>query len=135
MFDIVPTVLEIANISAEHVHFGQSLVKQLNGELGDPDRAVFAEGGYATNEPRDFEGDESNGGLPTNPNFIYYPKLMQEQHHKLSVCRAAMVRTLTHKLIFRSDPTDPDHDSELYDLVKDPLETMNVYNKPEYSDI
>ena len=60
---------------------------------------------------------------------------MQEQHHKLSVCRAAMVRTLTHKLIFRSDPIDPDHDSELYDLVKDPLETMNVYNKPEYSDI
>ena len=46
-----------------------------------------------------------------------------------------MVRTLTHKLVFRSDPTDPDHNSELYDLVKDPQETMNVYNKPEYASV
>lgn len=46
-----------------------------------------------------------------------------------------MVRTLTHKLVFRSDPMDPDHHSELYDLVKDPLETTNVYNKPEYASV
>lgn len=98
-------------------------MKQLNGESGDSNRAIFAEGGYATNEPRDFEGDESQGGIPSDPKNIYYPKLMQEQNDKLSVCRSAMVRTLTHKLIFRSDPTDPDHDSELYDLVKDPFET------------
>jgi hypothetical protein len=37
------------------------------------------------------------------------------------------VRTLTHKLVFRFDPTDTDHDSELYDLVHDPRELMNIY--------
>ena len=46
-----------------------------------------------------------------------------------------MVRTSTHKLVFRSDPTDADHDSELYDLVNDPRELMNVYKNSEYSEI
>lgn len=46
-----------------------------------------------------------------------------------------MVRTSTHKLIFRSDPTDADHDSELYDLVKDPRETKNVYHDEAYKDV
>ena len=66
-------------------------------------QAVFAEGGYATNEPRDFEGDASTGGLgPTTG--IYFPKLRQQQEQPLSVCRSASVRTLTHKLIYRTDP-------------------------------
>ena len=89
-------------------------------------------GGYATNEPRDFEGDASTGGTGS-PLAIYYPKLMQQQHHPLSVCRAVSVRTLTHKLIFRSDPTDADHDSELYDLAKDPRELDNVYGDASYA--
>ena len=46
-----------------------------------------------------------------------------------------MVRTSTHKLVFRSDPTDADHDSELYDLVKDPRETKNVYKDEAYKDV
>ena len=43
------------------------------------------------------------------------------------------VRTLTHKLVFRTDPTDADHDSELYDLVADPLELSNVYGNASYA--
>ena len=66
-------------------------------------QAVFSEGGYATNEPRDFEGDASTGGLGPSTG-IYYPKLKQQQEQPLSVCRAASVRTLTHKLVFRTDP-------------------------------
>ena len=43
----------------------------------------------------------------------------------LSVCRSVSVRNLTHKLVFRSDPLDRDHSSELYDLVADPYELSN----------
>ena len=132
LFDIVPTLLEIANITATHVHFGLSQKSQLFGASGDKLRAVFAEGGYATNEPRDFEGDASQGGLG-NPNQIYYPKMLQQQQQPLSVCRAASVRTLTHKLVYRTDPEDADHDSELYDLIADPQEVTNVYNNGTYA--
>ena len=132
LFDIVPTLLDIANITATHVHFGISQKEQLYGASGDERRAVFAEGGYATNEPRDFEGDPSQGGVG-NPNQIYYPKMLQQQEKPLSVCRAASVRTLSHKLVYRTDPTDADHDSELYDLAADPLEMVNVYNNGSYA--
>jgi len=133
LFDIVPTFLDLAGINLTHVQFGVSQKDQiLRGAPGDDGRAVFAEGGYATNEPRDFEGDPSTGGTGSRT-AIYYPKLMQQQEHPLSVCRAASVRTLTHKLVFRTDPTDADHDSELYDLVADPLELSNVYGNASYA--
>ena len=46
----------LAGIEEEHVHYGRSLVPQLNGMEGDARHFVFAEGGYSTHEPRDFEG-------------------------------------------------------------------------------
>merc|ERR1711934_276783 len=95
---------------------------------------VFAEGGYSTHEPRDFEGNPANGGIP-DPSNIYYPKLMQQIEKPLSVCRSASVRTQTHKLVFRTDPTAEDHDSELYDLTDDPLELNNVYKNETYSTV
>jgi len=60
---------------------------------------------------------------------------MQQQEKPLSVCRAASVRTLTHKLVLRTDPTDPDHDSELYDLQKDPQESQNRYDDAAYKEV
>lgn len=46
LFDIVPTVLEIAGINLTHVQFGVSQLPQLMGHAsGDESRAVFAEGG------------------------------------------------------------------------------------------
>ena len=43
LFDIVPTVLELAGINLTHIQFGVSQVKQLHGAAGDATRAVFAE--------------------------------------------------------------------------------------------
>jgi len=135
LFDIVPTMLELANINASHVHFGSSLAPQvLLGVGGDPLRRVYAEGGYSTREPRDFEGDDSSGGMPED-GTDYYPKNLQQQEVPLSVCRAVMIRTLEYKLIYRSDWSDTDHDSELYDLRADPNELTNVYNVDEYRSI
>ena len=134
LFDIVPTLLELHDIPLQHVQFGVSQKKILLHGLKheNTQRAVYSEGGY--NEPRDLEGDASTGGLPPK-SAIYYPKSLQQQEQPLSVCRAASVRTSTHKLIVRTHPLDEDHDSELYDLVNDPLELYNVYNNASYIEI
>jgi arylsulfatase A-like enzyme len=134
LFDIVPTLLDLANIPLQHVQFGVSQKDVLlhGAHLADPNRSVFAEGGY--NEPRDLEGDASTGGIPSKDN-IYYPTSKQQQEKPLSVCRAASVRTSTHKLVVRTHPLDEDHDSELYDLVHDPLELHNVYGNASYAGV
>lgn len=132
IFDQMATVLELAGIEAEHTHFARSLVPQLKGATGDPDRAVFAEGGYDSFEPECFEGESSRDSWAMhNTNSIYYPKLALQQSDPLSVCRSSMIRTSTHKLVRR--PATNEH--ELYDLQADPLETVNRYHDPNYAGI
>jgi hypothetical protein len=46
-----------------------------------------------------------------------------------------MIRTGSYKLVRRSDPLDPDHDSELYDLINDPQELTNQYDNPSFAAI
>ena len=58
----------------------------------------------------------------------YWYKSHVQQTYPLSVCRAVSVRTKDWKLVYRTDPTDADHDSELYDLNADPLELTNAYD-------
>ena len=133
LFDIVATTLELAQIEAKHVHFSRSLAPYLqsggpSSEI-NPRRFVFSEGGYATNEARDHEGWD---GLPDKSSDYYYKEAL-EMEVPLSVCRAVSVRNLTHKLVYRSDPTDPDHSSELYDLVADPYELSNKYADPSHA--
>ena len=36
LFDVMPTVLELAGVEAKHTHFARSLMTQLRGEPGDP---------------------------------------------------------------------------------------------------
>ncbi|WP_248930062.1 sulfatase-like hydrolase/transferase [Paenibacillus hamazuiensis] len=131
LFDIMATVLELADTEAEHDHFAHSLVPQLNGAAGDPDRAVFAEGGYNPREPHCFEGDPvRDGWFANNPDSYYWPKARQQQEQPHSVCRTTMMRTQEYKLIRRTDEVN-----ELYDLKKDPMELWNVYDDPEYAGV
>jgi arylsulfatase A-like enzyme len=131
LFDVMPTVLELAGIKAEHAHFARSLVPQLNGEPGDPDRAVFAEGGYDQREPNCFEGfpqrNDPMAAANTNP---YYPKLKMQQECPESVCRSVMIRTLEYKLIYRTKGKN-----ELYNLGEDPRELHNLYDNIDYAAI
>jgi len=130
-FDIVPTTLELAGISLAHVQHGRTMLPQLHGKAGDPDRAVFAEGGYDPHEPHCFEGKAAPGdGLLDNFANIYYPKGLLQQEVPESVCRAAMIRTSTHKLIRRRNG-----EHELYDLVADPDELHNRYNDAQLADV
>ncbi|HCQ00929.1 MAG TPA: sulfatase, partial [Candidatus Latescibacteria bacterium] len=102
---------------------------QIHGAPGDPERAVFAEGGYDTHEPHCFEG-KTDDGVCGDPNSIYYPKGMQQQDHPESVCRSVMIRTATHKLIHR---TNGRH--ELYDMQGDFADLNNIYNQSAVHDI
>ena len=134
LFDIMPTVLELAGVQSRHRHFARTLVPQLMGATGDPDRAVFCEGGYDLQEPHcseayDPEGQERYPSIRT-PENIYYPKLLQQKEHPESVCRSTMIRTLEYKLVKRSSG-----DNELYDLKNDPGERENQYYNPEFADI
>lgn len=128
-FDIMPTTLELAGVRPSHTHFASSLLPQLAGGAGDPDRLVFAEGGYDRHEPHCFEG-KADDAIAGNPKGIYFPKGKQQQEEPQTVSRSTMVRSLTHKLIRRPGTTH-----ELYDLVHDPLEERNVYGEAEYTDI
>ena len=130
LFDVMATALDLAGIVATHTHFARSLVPQLAGAPGDPDRAAFSEGGYDPHEPHAFEGRPESGGLFRDPSHIYYPKGRLQQDHPLSVCRATSIRTMTHRLVRR-----PLGVSELYDLAVDPLELHNVYGDVQYATV
>jgi choline-sulfatase len=129
LFDLTPTVLELAGVEARHTHFARSLVPQIGGAPGDRDRAAFAEGGYDPHEPHCFEGHPGGDQLGRTPDHIYYPKQRLQQDEPLTVCRAAMVRTATHKLVHR-----PLERSELYDLAADPTELRNLHGDPAHAE-
>ena len=46
LFDLLPTILELANITLNHTQFGVSFVDQLYGAPGNPNRTVYSEGGF-----------------------------------------------------------------------------------------
>jgi arylsulfatase A-like enzyme len=49
VFDIMPTALELAGITPNRTHFATSLVPQLMGAKGDPDRVVYSDGTFVAN--------------------------------------------------------------------------------------
>jgi len=128
-FDIMPTILELAGIEPAHTHFAESLVPQLKGAPGDADRAAFAEGGYDPHEPHCFEGRTDGQQAGRGPEMIYYQKGHLQQTDPAGVCRAFMIRTATHKLVYRTADV-----CELYDMLADPQELTNLYGRPEVAD-
>ena len=129
-FDIVPTTLELAGIKEQHSHQAVTMMPQLKGAKGDPERIVVAEGGYDLPfDDQCFEGNADDKTLE-NTDSIYHLKCLQQREVPESVCRSTMIRTMKHKLIRRTKDIN-----ELYDLEKDPMETVNVYDDPEYCDI
>ena len=127
MLDLMASVLELADIPSEHTHFSRSFVPNLNGQRADPNRCVFAEGGYGEAEPHAFEGRWDRSNPPVKG--IYYPKGTLQQEEPETVCRTTMIRTMKHKLIRR-----PLGQDELYDLVANPGETHNLVDEPSLRD-
>lgn len=123
MFDLMASVMDLADLETDHIHFAKSFVSMLNGGLEDESRFVFAEGGYDVEEPHAFEGKWSLTNPPVEGN--YYPKGRQQQEVPESVCRATMLRSSDYKLVRRSRGQD-----ELYDLKNDPRELCNEIDNP-----
>jgi arylsulfatase A-like enzyme len=113
LFDIMPTCLELAGTRATHTHFARSLMPQLHGSAGDPERAAFTEGGYNTYEPQAFEPVIEG---------LYGPKTRLQNERPETVTRCAAVRTARYKYIAR-----PNDQSELYDCAQDPLQEHNLF--------
>ncbi len=125
LFDIMATVLELSGAKAEHTHFSRSLVPQLHGAAGDPDRAVFGAGGYNPDETHCLTGTLPGDPLQA-PENLYSPQTRLRLAHPESYARTACIRTADWKLVHR--PTEV---SELYDLRHDPGEMQNLWNAPE----
>jgi choline-sulfatase len=113
LYDLMQTALDLAGTQANHTHFARSLVPQLTGGAGDPNRAAFSEGGYNVYEPQCF---------PFGAGGMYEGKQKLQNEEPRSVSRSSMVRTRTHKLIVR-----PQGESELYSYADDPQERQNLY--------
>jgi choline-sulfatase len=115
LYDVMHTSLDLSATAAEHTHFSRSLVPQISGEPGDPERAAFAEGGYNVYEPQCFEPPGAGGGP-------YTGKIRLQNEQPQTISRSAMVRTRDHKLIVR-----PQGQSELYSYKDDPQERSNLF--------
>jgi arylsulfatase A-like enzyme len=115
LYDIMATMLDLAEAAAAHTHFARSLVPQLAGAPGDAGRAAYAEGGYNAYEPQAFEPLISG---------LYGPKTQLQNERPETVARCATIRTATHRLIWR-----PTGGSELYDCAADPGLTRNLIDE------
>ena len=118
MVDVLPTLLELAEIEPQHTHFGRSLVPVLR-DAGEIVRdAAYSEGGFALNE---VDLLERAGGE--------YKRKADLQHEQPAVVGKAIARRdADYTYVYRLYESD-----ELYDRHSDPMETTNLADRPEHA--
>jgi len=130
LMDIMATSLDLAGIEASHEHFSRSLVNELKGGKGDPNRIVFCEGGYSQNQKFCIEGspfikNTIHSYDKNNPLYqIYGVKCELQQKNPNTACRTVMARSNSHKLVLRTNG-----ENEFYNLQEDPYELDNIFGK------
>ncbi|MCC5848800.1 MAG: sulfatase-like hydrolase/transferase [Verrucomicrobia bacterium] len=124
--DIAPTLCALLSLPPFPGIQGQNLVPVLQGIQPGRD-AVFANGGHEE-ESRNRVHDPFKN---QDPALVHIRSDKQETYlkHPETMARAKMVRTLTHKLIYRETG-----DHELYDLTLDPYELHNRFADPALRD-
>mgnify|MGYP003662725953 CR=1 FL=1 len=116
MVDILPTILELAEIEIGHTQFGKSLVPVFKDPGHSIRDSAFSEGGFAISELDLLE--EASGE---------YAKKSELQHEDPElVGKAISLRTEQYTYVYRLYEND-----ELYDRVTDPNETINLAQNPE----
>tara|TARA_R110002073_G_scaffold596_15_gene4777 strand:+ start:2253 stop:3713 length:1461 start_codon:yes stop_codon:yes gene_type:complete len=116
MVDILPTILELAEIEIGHTQFGKSLVPVFKDPGHSIRDSAFSEGGFAISE---LDLLEEAGGE--------YAKKSELQHEDPElVGKAISLRTEQYTYVYRLYEND-----ELYDRVTDPNETINLAQNPE----
>ena len=108
LVDFLPTVLDLVGEKAIPGIAGRSLLPLIRGEQQEWRPAVFSEMDQSFNE---------------------YTCL------RVAAGRQIMVRTKKWKMIYFRDERVPEKDGTLYNLAKDPGETMNLYNDPKLAGV
>ncbi len=119
LVDVLPTLLELADIDPSHTHFGRSLVPILAGTSTAHRQAAFSEGGFSRNERNLLEPI----GYP-----FYRNKVLQQHEDPDSVGRAIACRATDFTYVYRLYESD-----ELYDRRADPHETINIAARTEHA--
>ena len=128
--DLAPTVLEPLGLVAPaqwRIH-GSSMVAAIRGGGGKD--AVFASGGHEREMRARFNAEvwsQHKGGLRTKASA---GKQLTYAEEPDSMARAAMARTMSHKLVVRECGGD-----ELYDLAADPWEMDNCFGDPALASV
>jgi arylsulfatase A-like enzyme len=111
MVDIMPTILELAEIEPQHTHFGRSMAQVLYDPNTQTRDAAFSEGGFRQADVALFE---QAGGE--------YANKAQLQHERpTEVGKGVVMRTREFTYVQRLYEAD-----ELYDRQQDPRETRNL---------
>jgi arylsulfatase A-like enzyme len=116
-YDVMATCLELGGVQAQHTHFSRSMVGQMNGAAGEPERAAFVEGGYNVYEPQCYEVEPPKSA-------DYYARLHLQRSQPETVSRCAAVKTGKYSFVSR-----PQGDSELYILADDPKQVRNRFGE------
>ncbi|WP_055555076.1 sulfatase-like hydrolase/transferase [Streptomyces sp. NBRC 110028] len=118
LVDVLPTVLELAGVTAPHRHFGRSLVPVLHDPGREHRRYAFTEGGFAEEEEPQLE----------RPAYPYDLKgdLQHERPHLVGKAVAVRDRDWTYVWRLYEPP-------ELYHRRDDPHETVNLAGRPEHT--
>ncbi len=119
MVDLMPTVLELAEVSPTETHFGRSLVPLLRGETQEHRDFAFTEGGFLASEELAFE----------SPQPPYDLKGKVQHDHPEAVGRCVAVRDQAWTYVWRMYEA-----CELYSRIDDPHEEHNLAALPEHAD-
>lgn len=119
MIDLLPTLLEFAEIEVHHTHFGKSLLPLLKDASTPHKDAAFSEGGFTRTEAH----------LLETSNFPYDVKAGLQYDDPTTVGKATAIRTQDWTYIDRLY-----EDDELYDRHKDPGELTNLARDPVYKE-
>ncbi len=119
MIDLMPTLLELADVKSTHTHFGKSLVPVLEDAAVTIRDRAFSEGGFALNEQ---DLLESAGGE-------YKNKADLQKEQPRVVGKAISMRNDHYTYVYRLY-----EDDELYDRKNDPGETSNLIGSSNLAD-
>ena len=118
LVDLVPTLLEMADVEAGYSHFGKSLMPLLKDASLAHRNAAFSEGGFRMDETHLFE----------RPSFPYDLKGAVQNEQPITNSRVMTVRTDHFTYCHRPYESD-----ELYDRAADPGECINLVAEPEHA--
>jgi arylsulfatase A-like enzyme len=112
MIDLLPTLLDLAEIEADHTHFGMSLLEVIDDPSVEHRPFACAEGGFRPSDRHLME---------TISKGVYEPKARLQREQPELVGTAMVIRTITHTYVHRRHEPD-----ECYDRLADPDESTNL---------